>query len=175
MTSEEIKQAYSMSDILERYGLRPNRSGFIQCPFHQGDRTASLKIYKDSFYCYGCGEHGDVFKFVMLMDGVSFKDAFLSLGGEYQKPESRREEIHRKRDLLLAKQQREREARKREEKRKRMIICADEALLFRSLSRAWKPFSDQWCECIEKAFAYQIEFDELWEEVSKNIWQSTKS
>ena len=41
MTSEEIKQTYSMRDILNKCGLpQPNRSGFIQCPFHKGDREA---------------------------------------------------------------------------------------------------------------------------------------
>lgn len=175
MTKDEIKQTYSMTDIVERYGFRLNRAGFIRCPFHQGDHTASLKVYKDSFYCYGCGEHGDIFKFVMLMDGVSFKDAFLSLGGEYEKPEGLYERAHRKRDLLLAKQQRERAAREKEAKRKRMVLCSDEALMLRSLSRAWKPFSDEWCDCIEKAFAYQVEFEELWREVNEDFWPDTKT
>ena len=40
----EIKNTYSMRDIVERYGFHPNRAGFISCPFHQGDRTPSLKV-----------------------------------------------------------------------------------------------------------------------------------
>lgn len=52
MTSEEIKQTYSMRDILNKCGLpQPNRSGFIQCPFHKGDREASMKIYDKDFNC----------------------------------------------------------------------------------------------------------------------------
>lgn len=84
MTSEEIKRTVSMEELVERYGLYPNRAGFIVCPFHKGDRNASLKIYKDSFYCFGCGAAGDVFDFVRKMDGMSFKEAFLFLGGEYE-------------------------------------------------------------------------------------------
>ena len=168
MTKDEIKRAYSMTDIVRRYGLEPNRAGFISCPFHKGDHTASLKIYKDSFYCYGCGEHGDIFKFVMLMDGISFKDAFISLGGEYKKHEDTYEEIHRKRDLLIAQKRRMEAARQREIKRKRMIWCADEMLLLSSLSRGLPPFSDEWCTCVESAFANQVEFEELWEEVNEN-------
>ena len=46
MTREEIKQAYSMKDILVKCGLPgPNRAGFIKCPFHKGDHEASMKIY----------------------------------------------------------------------------------------------------------------------------------
>lgn len=80
MTKEEIKDLYSMKDILERYGLpQPNRAGFICCPFHK-EKTASMKIYPQSYFCFGCGEGGDIFSFVQLMDGVSFKEAFSELG-----------------------------------------------------------------------------------------------
>ena len=50
---EKVKAQYSMMDVVERYGLHPDRAGFLHCMFHTGDRTASLKIYKDSFYCFG--------------------------------------------------------------------------------------------------------------------------
>lgn len=85
MNKEEIKQQYSMRDITERYGLIPNRAGFIKCPFHTGDHTASMKIYKDSFNCFGCGANGDIFTFVMMMDNLSFREAFEYLGGTYEK------------------------------------------------------------------------------------------
>ena len=40
MTKEEIKDRYSMEDILLRCGLpQPNRAGFIKCPFHK-EKTA---------------------------------------------------------------------------------------------------------------------------------------
>lgn len=82
MTSEEIKQTYSMRDILNKCGLpQPNRSGFIQCPFHKGDREASMKIYDKDFNCFGCGANGDIFTFVEMFYGISFKEAFRMLGG----------------------------------------------------------------------------------------------
>ena len=86
MTVEEIKATYSMRHIVERYGFHPTRAGFIPCPFHSGDRQASLKVYDRDFHCHACNTHGDIFDFVMLMDDVDFKTAFQSLGGEYQKP-----------------------------------------------------------------------------------------
>lgn len=85
MIVEDIKNQYSMADIANLYGFTPNRSDFIKCPFHSGDRTASLKIYKDSFHCFGCGANGDIFKFVQLMDDCDFKTAFYKLGGTYKK------------------------------------------------------------------------------------------
>lgn len=86
MTKEEIKANVSIIDVLGRYGLTPNKHGFLCCPFH-GERTPSLKIYTNTntFHCFGigCGASGDQFKFVMLMEHVSFKEAFEILGGTY--------------------------------------------------------------------------------------------
>lgn len=82
MTKGEIKQSVKMPEILSRYGLRPNRAGFICCPFHK-EKSASCKIYDDSFYCFGCGTGGDVFDFVMQYESVPFSTAFIELGGTY--------------------------------------------------------------------------------------------
>lgn len=87
MDKETIKQQNSMRDVLSRYGMVPNRAGFINCPFHPKDRTASMKIYKDSYYCFGCGATGDIFTFVQNMNNCDFKAAFTILGGTYQKPD----------------------------------------------------------------------------------------
>lgn len=85
MTREEIKAEYSMRDVLARYGLSPNRAGFISCPFHDGDRQASMKIYGKDYNCFGCGANGDVFDFIQAMEQVSFLEAFRILGGTYIK------------------------------------------------------------------------------------------
>ena len=94
MTKDEIKDRYSMRDILERYGLpHPNRAGFICCPFHK-EKTASMKIYKDSYYCFGCGEGGDIFTLVQRMDNLTFKEALASLGGGCENSFSARLKIY---------------------------------------------------------------------------------
>ncbi len=90
MNKEDVKLNNSMRDVVERYGFYPNRAGFIQCPFHKGDRTASMRIYKDSYYCFGCGATGDIFTFVQNMDNVTFKEAFQILGGTYERTASMR-------------------------------------------------------------------------------------
>ena len=86
MTREDIKQKYSMRDIVEQYGFKPNRAGFISCPFHTGYRSPSMKIYEKDFHCHACGANGDIFTFVQMIDHVDFKTAFQSLGGTYEKP-----------------------------------------------------------------------------------------
>lgn len=83
MTSEEIKQAYNMQEIVGRYGLIPNRRGYVPCPFHK-EKTASMKIYEKDYHCFGCGENGDIFSFIQRMEDITFSEAFRSLGGTYE-------------------------------------------------------------------------------------------
>lgn len=82
MTVDEVKSEYTMRDILRRYGLEPDRAGFIRCPFHN-EKTASMKIYPKKFKCFGCGAGGDVIDFVSMMENCDFKTAFKELGGGY--------------------------------------------------------------------------------------------
>jgi len=55
-----------------------------KCPFHD-DRTPSFYVVPDKgFYkCFGCGESGDVFGFVMKRSGMNFTDAVKSLGAQF--------------------------------------------------------------------------------------------
>ena len=167
MTKDEIKQTYSMTDIVRRYGLQPNRAGFIRCPFHQCDHTASLKIYKDNFYCYGCGAAGDIFKFVMLMDGVSFKDAFLELGGHYDRPETRIEARHRARDLVIAERERTRKEQERQEKLQEMHEIGDYVGRLVTLEKHLDPMSELWCYVQNELPVAYGKWLELWEEVNE--------
>lgn len=81
MAAEQIKAMVSMHDVLGRYGIDVGRGGFVSCPFHS-EKTASCKIYDNSFYCFGCGAGGDVLDFVMKMENCSFRVAIdrLDLG-----------------------------------------------------------------------------------------------
>jgi CHC2 zinc finger len=53
------------------------------CPFH-ADKTPSFSVSEEKglFHCFACGESGDVFDFIMKLDGVSFVEAVKSLGGD---------------------------------------------------------------------------------------------
>lgn len=70
-----------MEEVLARYGIRPNRSGFICCPFH-AEKTASCRIYDRSFYCFGCGVGGDAVAFVSRYENIPPKEAAVKLVGE---------------------------------------------------------------------------------------------
>lgn len=127
MTSEEIKQTYSMRDILNKCGLpQPNRSGFIQCPFHKGDREASMKIYDKDFNCFGCGANGDIFTFIEMFYGISFKEAFRMLGGGYDPSfKSSLAVYHAKKEKLMREKQEERFRQKRKLGRHKRVAFMD--------------------------------------------------
>ncbi|MBE5987124.1 MAG: DNA primase [Paenibacillaceae bacterium] len=150
MTVEEIKDTYSMRDIVERYGFQPSRKGFIQCPFHAGDRQASMKVYGRDYHCHACGANGDIFSFVEQMENITFKEAFQILGGTYEKPTfSSRLIIYKSRKRReMIKKERERVGRKRQ--LNCMLIGVYRAYMERS-----EPFSDIWCDCYN-ALQYQL-------------------
>lgn len=150
MTVEEIKAAYSMRDIVERYGFHPTRAGFIPCPFHSGDRQASLKVYDRDFHCHACGAHGDIIDFVIMMDDVDFKTAYQSLGGEYQKPtfSSR---------LVVYEAQKQREMRQKMQERIATQKDLNNTLItvYRAYMERSEPLSGVWTDCYN-ALQYQL-------------------
>ena len=56
---EAVKATVTPRMAAERYGLPVRQGNMICCPFHD-DRTPSMKLNEDYFYCFGCGAHGDV-------------------------------------------------------------------------------------------------------------------
>ena len=154
MDREEIKSMYSMRDIIERYGFHPNHSGFIPCPFHK-EKTASMKIYSDSYYCFGCGEHGDIFSFIMDMENQTFREVFLSLGGTY-KEETYRDKIREvSRGKRTGTTQKKRMINQRKKKDNQVLID-----IYREWYQRSQPFSEAWADCYH-ALQYQLYLHEI--------------
>lgn len=146
-TVEDIKEQVKMPDILSRYGLKANRAGFIHCPFHNGDRQASLKVYDHGWYCFGCNANGDVFDFVARMEGFDFKEAFLALGGEYDHPTEDKSSGF-KQKYQHYKWQKEKEARAKKEEAEARTKRLNFLLIdiYRDYLDHSEPFSDVWCD-----------------------------
>ena len=78
----QIKMAVSVKEAVEYYGLEVNRGNMVCCPFHN-DRTPSMKLNDDYFYCFGCGTHGDVIDLVARLFNLSSYDAAKKLAYDF--------------------------------------------------------------------------------------------
>lgn len=75
---EEIRNRCDIVDIISGYvHLKPAGKGFKGlCPFHE-EKTPSFMVSpeKQLFHCFGCGEGGNVFNFLMKYDKLNFFEA----------------------------------------------------------------------------------------------------
>ncbi len=81
---EQVKQQADIVRTIREYvpGLKKVSGNRYQglCPFHN-EKTPSFSVWPDiqAYKCFGCGESGDVFKFVQKIDNVTFFEALKTL------------------------------------------------------------------------------------------------
>ena len=79
---EAVKAAVTPRMAAERYGLPVRQENMVCCPFH-ADRTPSMKLNEDYFYCFGCGASGDVIDLAARLFGLSGYDAAKKLAAAF--------------------------------------------------------------------------------------------
>lgn len=112
--ASQIKERLTALEVVEFYGFHPNRAGFIQCPFHQGDHHGSLKVYtgsKTGWHCFGCGAGGSVIDFVMRLFEIDFRQACLRLNADFGLGLTERCPTRAERSAILEARRREAEKR----------------------------------------------------------------
>jgi DNA primase len=89
ITDEKVEEVRARADIVEVVSsyLNLRRSGGNHvglCPFH-AEKTPSFNVNgaRQVYHCFGCGVGGDVFSFVMNMEGLTFPEAVRRLGERY--------------------------------------------------------------------------------------------
>jgi len=79
---DQIRQAIDIVEIISDYVQlkKQGRNYFGLCPFH-GENTPSFSVSADKqiFHCFGCGAGGNVFSFLMEIEGISFLEAAVKL------------------------------------------------------------------------------------------------
>ena len=84
-----ITQIRDAADIIQVIGQhvqlrKAGRNWKGLCPFH-GEKTPSFNVSPDKgfFHCFGCQKHGDVFTFIMELEGKSFVEAAEQLANRF--------------------------------------------------------------------------------------------
>lgn len=111
---QQVKRSNDIVDVIGSY-LELKQRGttlFARCPFH-GEKTASFSVNRNMqiYHCFGCGESGDVIKFVEKYESCTFMEALEILAKraglkmpetEAQKLDKSLEEKRKKKDVYLA-------------------------------------------------------------------------
>ena len=83
---QAVLSSASIVDVVSGYtSLRKRGATYTGlCPFHQ-EKTPSFTVSaeKGLYYCFGCGEGGDVVRFVERMENLSFSEAIEQLGERF--------------------------------------------------------------------------------------------
>lgn len=83
---EQVRNTADIVEIISSYvPLKKRGQNYWGCcPFH-GEKTPSFAVNpgKEMFYCFGCHEGGDIFKFIMKIENCNFLDALKFLAGRY--------------------------------------------------------------------------------------------
>ncbi len=86
---DTIQTVRDQADIVDLVGRhvslkKAGRTHKGLCPFHE-EKTPSFIVSPDrgTYHCFGCGEHGNAFGFLMRQEGLTFPEAVRSLAAEH--------------------------------------------------------------------------------------------
>ena len=79
---DEVRQNNDVVDVISQYVhlSRKGRNYFGLCPFHN-EKSPSFSVSPDKqiFHCFGCGVGGNVYTFLMKIEGLTFLEALETL------------------------------------------------------------------------------------------------
>ncbi len=82
---EQVRASTDIVDLVSQYVplKKAGKSFKGLCPFHS-EKTPSFNVSpeREIFHCFGCGQGGDAFKFLMLYDKMSFPEAVAQLASQ---------------------------------------------------------------------------------------------
>ena len=101
---EQVRQNNDIVDIISQYVhlTRKGRNYFGLCPFHnEKSPSFSVSPERQIFHCFGCGVGGNIYTFLMKIEGIGFKDAIEQLAekANIQLPRIENPEEDRKEEL----------------------------------------------------------------------------
>lgn len=177
MTREDfqiIRASVSMEQVITNYGLTINSKHMIRCPFHSegSERTASMSIRRYGFRCFGCGESGDMIRFVELYENLTAHEAAKVIADRFNIPVSECGKIDpttlKKARKAISEHQRlnnQLEALTRSMSDIGACIRAYEAV-----QRQAEPFGDVWCWVVDELPGLIGKWEGFGKEIDAILW-----
>lgn len=80
MSIARIKEAIDLRELAREYGgFKAFGEDLVgRCLMHE-EKTASLRIHRNSFHCFGCGANGSAVDWLVALDGISVGQAMRAL------------------------------------------------------------------------------------------------
>ena len=132
---ETVKGSINLREAAERYGVEANHSGMALCPFHN-DHHPSLLLEDDHYYCFACGEHGDVIDFTAKLFDLSPSEAARKLAADFSVPVCDTGQLN---SNLIPPKQLAKAQRIRQTERQCLSVCMDYARLLAEWKARYAP------------------------------------
>lgn len=155
-----------MQQVAEHLGFKPDRAGFIRSPFSK-EKTASCKLYRNSYYDFSTATGGDLIKFTATILNINNWEACQYLIQAFALPISlsggadRREEIERRQ------KERQRQEERQQEFKAALLDEIDRLKRWADIYRTaigkqlFEPFDSTWCYCINELQKTEYKLDIL--------------
>ena len=79
--SKILDDYIDLRELFAMYGYPVNRAGFCCCPFHR-ERTASCRVDKVKYHCFGCDARGNAISLVKGLFSTDFKTAIQKINDD---------------------------------------------------------------------------------------------
>ncbi|MEO6471270.1 MAG: DNA primase [Aeromicrobium sp.] len=82
-----VRERSRIDEVVEQYVTLRNAGGGARkglCPFHdEKSPSFNVRVAQGFYHCFGCGASGDVFKFLMELEGLGFAEAVERVATKY--------------------------------------------------------------------------------------------
>lgn len=136
---DEILNILNADQVFNKYGIKI-KNKMCNCPFHK-DNSPSMKVYKNSFYCFSCNRTGDFIEFVKQYFNLNFQEAMEKINYDFNLGIKTRGRLDKKRLLELQKENELRlrqEQLKKEKKNKILLTTCNRIYIYNKLIEEMK-------------------------------------
>lgn len=159
---EEIRRAVQLSEVIERLTGKQLKGSKMCCPFHL-EKTPSFFVNdsKGLYHCFVCGG-GDVFKFVMKHEELTFNESLYFIDREFHLGIMQSKKVSAKALYNSLKRNQKKEQREKQMHQLEQLydgLCLEYRIASRAIGQL-EVFSDLWCYYMKEKINLERRLDE---------------